>query len=163
MSKNYRKPNRYIQHQKKKEPSRGLLGDAAIPDVPKRTKLPWTLETDRELLEMVLEDPSILRRFDVLGDRSPLALHFGRSKHSVGSRLRKLAIRYRQEDVDGYQPCDYLCRDRSRTGLKWNYSDRYLMELAAGAAGKEKGADNAEWLANVLSRSVEDVVENFDG
>jgi hypothetical protein len=37
------------------------------------------------------------------------------------------------------------------------------MELAAGAAGKEKGADNAEWLANVLSRSVEDVVENFDG
>lgn len=156
--KNYKQPNRYIDHKRKTTRVRAGFLDLPKPEVPARTGEDWCPKEDGKLLSRIFAAPELYARLDKEKNNSALVKEFRRSYDSIDSRIRKLAIRYRQEDVVGYQPCDYDGTGMlDRSSVRWNGVDRRLANLAFGKAGRKSGANCVEWLARILGRSVEEV------
>ena len=85
----------------------------------------------------------------------PLCLSCGRSFDAIGTKLRKLAIRYLEDSTVSYEPIKRF----DRTGTKFVLADYAFMERASDlrCKGIANGANNRIWLAKLLARSINDI------
>lgn len=160
--KNYKRPNRYGSHKNKMKVCGGFFN---LPKrtPPSRTSELWSPKEDGKLLSRIYTSPTLYVRLSADKNNSLLVKEFHRSYDSIDSRIRKLAIRYKQEDAIGYQPCDYDGTGMlDRSGTRWNGIDRRLIKLALGKAGRKNGANCAEWIARLTGRTVEEITERIN-
>lgn len=112
---------------------------------------PWTYEQLDILLNTYLE-----YGYDKTGDGRRCIEACGRSRDSIGTALRKLAIRY--NEFCSYEP---TAMRADRTSQPFNSSDYSLLELSTGPSGvKNKAADPA-WLSKLLGREEGEVVDHL--